>query len=178
MTTPVLRPTFFSFLARGVASLTVAIGLLGGPVLAVMPPYYEALAAQERITAAAKGRLESTDVLKLAVVDAKRKSSTGNNCPTAEAWEVRGQVMQPLKGRKAAGEKLVLRYSRNVWACPGPVREELPALRSGETIEAYLLCERSICRPAAGALSFTAQAAFEEQTKRREDDVRRLGPKP
>jgi hypothetical protein len=158
--------------------LLVTIGLLSGPALAVMPPYYEALAAQERITAAAKGRSDAPDVLTLVVIDAKRKSSAGNNCPTTEMWEVRGRVVQALKGRKAGGEKIMLRYTRSVWACPGPIREELPALRAGEAVEAYLLCEKSTCRPAAGALSFMAEASFQAEAQRRAEHLRSLAPQP
>jgi outer membrane protein OmpA-like peptidoglycan-associated protein len=160
------------------ASLALAglLALAGGQAQAVMPPHAEALAAQERLAKAAKERAQSTDVLKLEIGDVNRLGTEGNDCPTTERWEVRATVKEALKGQKKAGDPVVLRYERAIWRCPGPIREELPALASGQALEAYLYCEGVRCVPSSGGLSFTSDEAFQLEAQRRADEVKRWAP--
>lgn len=152
--------------------------LLAAQAGAVMPPEAEARAAQGRLLAAAQQRGQSTDVLRLSVTDVTQLGTEGDGCPTTERWEVRATVQEVLKGPAKAGTPVVLRYERAAWRCPGPVREELPVLQTGQVLDAYLYCEGVRCVPSSGALSFLSEGAFQAEAARRADQLRRLMPQP
>lgn len=140
--------------------------LLAAPVLthAVMPPYYEARAALERIESAHQQRTRAQHVVVLRLRQVHSAIPRALGCPTRDHWELEAEVVQVLRGELKPGALLKVEHTWEHYDCPGPVREATPELTVGQQTEAYLNCPtEGLCTLAAGAMSFVSTDAFAQE---------------
>lgn len=170
----------------GVRLLLIAglMALAALPVRAVMSPYHEALAALNRVVEFQALRSQADHIVNLEVTNAQLSRTIGNQCPSREDWDIEAKVISSVRGKIAPGNTLRIQYSRNLYRCPGPINEEIPELKLGQRVEAYLKCQTNLnCVPAALAGSFIDEATLQALiVKRREDYEREAakekGPNP
>lgn len=164
--------------------IAASIAITTFPALGVMPPYYEAKAALERVAEYQTLRSEAAYAMDIEVTKAQVKRTVGNQCPSQEDWDIEARVISSKRGTATPGSMVRIQYTRNVYRCPGPIREEIPVLAVGQRVEAYLNCQSDLlCVPAARAASFTDNATLRAQVVERREDFEReaarmKGPNP
>lgn len=153
-------------------------------VVAVMPPFFEAQAALNRIVEYKDLRLNATSVMTVDVTKTQVDRTEANQCPSIEDWEIEAIVRTSIRGEITPGSKIRIRYERSIYRCPGPIRDELPVLAVGQTLDAYLSCHADLmCVPAARAMSFADEASFQSLLAQRNEDfekenAKKRGPTP
>ncbi|TXH88688.1 MAG: hypothetical protein E6Q78_10020 [Rhodoferax sp.] len=158
-----------------IASLIAMVGL---PARAVMPPYHEALAALNRVMEFQTLRSRADHVVNLEVTNAQFSRIIGNQCPSREDWVIEAKVISIVRGEIAPGNTLRIQYTRNLYRCPGPIREEIPELKLGQRVEAYLNCQTNQnCVPAALAGSFVDEVTLQALVVKRREDYEREAAK-
>lgn len=164
--------------------IVAAIAFTAFPALGVMPPYYEAKAALERASEYQTLRSEAPYAMEIEVTKAQVNRTTGDQCPSREDWDIEARVLSSIRGTATPGNIVRIQYTRNMYRCPGPIREEIPALAVGQRTEAYLNCQSyQLCVPAARAASFTSDSTWRTQVIERREDFERetarmRGPNP
>lgn len=145
--------------------------------LAVLPPQYESRNALGRIETAAQQRSDAPVVARLKVLKTKVKTAENNRCPSQETWKVKAEVLSVTRGPLKADQTITLNYTRTLYYCPGPIREEVPALDKGAEVEAYLACDGKKCEPAAGAMSFEGESDFAKERESRKAEAQHYSGK-
>jgi len=130
------------------------------PVRAALSPENQARRTLEDLEKGKQFRLEAQVQIELEVGNVSSTFYKNDDCPQETVWQVDAKVKSVTRGSLRVGDDIHLTYSTRAYLCPSPVSFDPRALKPGQEVVAYLNCEASQCRLAAGAWSFISEEHF------------------